>query len=206
MKSASDLARQLRLRRGDALLVVDVQRDFLPGGSLPVPEGDAVIEPLNAYIGAFDARDLPIIFSRDWHPPDHCSFVSAGGTWPTHCVRETPGAAWADGLKVTPDDYVISKGTEPAAEAYSAFSGTTLVSLLRTLDVHRVFVGGLATDYCVSATVCDARAHAFNVIVLTDAIRAVNVKKDDGVHALRQMQARGAKLFEPHVSSAAAPP
>lgn len=206
MRAASHLARQLRLRRGDALIVVDVQQDFLPGGNLPVPDGNAVIEPLNAYISAFDARDLPIVFTRDWHPPDHCSFVSAGGTWPTHCVQGTPGAAWADDLNVTPADYVISKGTEPAAEGYSAISGTKLVALLRRLDVHRLFVGGLATDYCVCETVCDARAHAFTVIVLTDAIRAVNMQRDDGESALRRMQARGAKLFQPYVSSAAAHP
>lgn len=206
MRAASHLARQLRLRRGDALIVVDVQQDFLPGGSLPVPDGNAVVEPLNAYISAFDARDLPIVFTRDWHPPDHCSFASAGGTWPTHCVQGTPGAAWADDLKVAPADYVISKGTEPSAEGYSAISGTKLVSLLRELDVHRLFVGGLATDYCVCETVCDARAHAFTVIVLTDAIRALNVQRDDEECALRRMKARGAKLFQPYVSSAAAHP
>lgn len=128
-RSASHLARQLRLRHADALIVVDVQRDFLPGGNLPVPDGDAVIEPLNAYIRAFDARDLPIVFSRDWHPADHCSFATAGGRWPVHCVQGTPGAAWAEGLDVTPTDQIIPKGTDPSAEAYSAFSGTILLSL-----------------------------------------------------------------------------
>jgi nicotinamidase/pyrazinamidase len=198
MRSASHLPRLLRLRRGDALIVVDVQRDFLPGGNLPVPAGDAVIEPLNAYISAFDARDLPIVFTRDWYPPDHCSFVSNGGRWPPHCVQGTPGAAWAEGLNVTPADQIVSKGTEATAEAYSAFSGTNLLTLLRKLDVHRLFIGGLATDDCVSATVCDARAHAFNVVVLTDAVRALNIQPDDGMHSLQLMQSRGAKLFQPN--------
>jgi nicotinamidase/pyrazinamidase len=198
MRSASHLARQLRLRKGDALLVVDVQRDFLPGGSLAVPDGDAVIGPLNAYIHAFDARDLPIVFTRDWHPANHCSFTKAGGRWPTHCVQGSPGATWAEGLDVTPADQIISKGTEPLGEAYSAFSGTTLLSLLHELGVHRVFVGGLATDYCVCATVCDARIHGFDVVVLADAVRAVNVQPDDEARALRQMEARGAKVFRPN--------
>lgn len=192
--------RQLRLRHGDALIVVDVQRDFLPGGNLPVPDGDAVIEPLNAYIRAFDARDLPIVFSRDWHPADHCSFATAGGRWPVHCVQGTPGAAWAEGLDVTPTDQIISKGTDPSAEAYSAISGTILLSLLHELGVHRVFVGGLATDYCVRATVCDARDQGFDAVVLSDAVRAVNVEPDDEMRALRQMEARGAKLFRSSAS------
>lgn len=196
-RSASRLARQLRLCKGDALLVVDVQQDFLPGGSLAVPDGDAVVEPLNAYIRAFDARDLHIVFTRDWHPANHCSFTNEGGRWPAHCVQGSPGAGWAQGLDVTPADQIISKGTAPRAEAYSAFSGTTLLSLLHELGVHRVFVGGLATDYCVCATVCDARANGFDVIVLADAIRAVNAQPDDERCALRQMEARGAKFYRP---------
>jgi nicotinamidase/pyrazinamidase len=197
MRSASHLARQLRLRKGDALLVVDVQRDFLPGGNLAVPDGGAVVEPLNGYIRAFDARDLPIVFSRDWHPANHCSFTNAGGRWPPHCIQGSPGAAWAEGLDVTPADRIISKGTDPLAEAYSAFSGTTLLSLLHELGIHRVFVGGLATDYCVFATVCDARDSGLEVVVLADAIRAVNVQPDDEARALRQMEAHGAKFFRP---------
>jgi nicotinamidase/pyrazinamidase len=187
------------------LIVVDVQRDFLPGGSLAVPDGDAVIAPLNAYIGAFDARDLPIVFTRDWHPANHCSFKVAGGSWPVHCVQETSGASWAEDLDVTPADQIISKGADPSREAYSAFSGTTLLSLLRELGVHRVFVGGLATDYCVCATVCDARTHGFDVVVLADAIRAVNVQPDDEVHAMQEMEARGAKFFRSNGALVAAP-
>lgn len=201
MRSTSHLARQLRLRHGDAMLVIDVQRDFLPGGSLAVPNGDAVIEPLNAYIRAFDTRDLPIIFTRDWHPADHCSFMSAGGRWPIHCVQGTQGAAWAERLDVTPADRIVSKGTDPRAEAYSGFSETALESSLHELGVHRLFVGGLATDYCVLATVCDARANGFDVVVLADAIRAVGAQPNDEARALRQMEASGAKFFRPNGSS-----
>ncbi len=198
MRSTSHLARQLSLRRGDALIVVDVQRDFLPGGHLPVPDGEAVIEPLNAYIRAFDARDLPIVFTRDWHPIDHCSFTNAGGRWPAHCVQETPGAAFAAGLNITPADQIISKGTDPHAEAYSAFAGIALLSLLHDLNVHRVYVGGLATDYCVCATVCDARANGLDVVVLCDAIRAVNAQPGDEARAFLQMEACGARLLRPN--------
>jgi nicotinamidase/pyrazinamidase len=193
--SATQLARQLGLRHGDALIVVDVQRDFLPGGSLAVPDGDAVIGPLNAFIRAFDTRGLPILFTRDWHPANHCSFVTVGGRWPVHCVQETSGASWAEGLDVTAADQIVSKATDPSAEAYSAFSGTNLLSLLQDLGAHRVFVGGLATDYCVLETVSDARAHGLEVVVLKDAIRAVNAQPDDEARALHQMQARGATFF-----------
>jgi nicotinamidase/pyrazinamidase len=182
-----------------------VQRDFLSGGSLAVPDGDAVIGPLNAYIRAFDVRGLPIVFTRDWHPADHCSFATVGGPWPAHCVQGTAGATWAEGLDVTPDDPIVSKGTDPSAEAYSAFSGTNLSLLLQGLGVHRVFVGGLATDYCVLHTVSDARAHGLDVVVLQDAVRAVNVQPDDGPQALAQMQARGAGFFTPSPYSAALP-
>jgi nicotinamidase/pyrazinamidase len=192
---ATRLARQLGLRRGDALLVVDVQRDFLPGGSLAVIGGNAVIEPLNEYIRAFETRELPIFFTRDWHPANHCSFSNAGGRWPVHCVPGTTGAAFGQGLDVTSADQIISKGTDPSAEAYSAFSGTNLASLLQDLGVHRVFIGGLATDYCVLETASDARTRGLDVMVLQDAIRAVNAQAGDEARALQRMQGLGATLF-----------
>ena len=203
--AATQLARQLGLRHGDALVVVDVQRDFLPGGSLAVPDADAVIGPLNAYIRTFDTRGLPIFFTRDWHPVDHCSFANMGGRWPVHCVQGTAGATWAEGLEVTSADHIVSKGADPSTEAYSAFSATNLLSLLRELGVHRVFIGGLATDYCVMETVGDARAHGFEVIVLKDAIRAVNVQQGDEARSLNQMDARGATFFTPTGYSKAPP-
>lgn len=189
------LGKKLGLRAGDALIVVDVQRDFLPGGALPVPEGDAVIAPLNAYLAAFAARGLPIFLTRDWHPPNHCSFHEQGGPWPMHCVQDTMGAAWPSELDIPPEARVISKATLPERDAYSGFDGTLLASLLRDLGVQRVFVGGLATDYCVRATVLDARKHGFTVVVLNDAIRGINRQADDTSAALRDMVAQGAILF-----------
>jgi nicotinamidase/pyrazinamidase len=191
------LHKQLGLRAGDALLVVDVQRDFLPGGSLAVPAGDEVVAPLDAYIATFEDRHLPIFMTRDWHPADHCSFKSEGGPWPPHCVQGTAGAQWAQGLNVVSSARIITKATDPAVEAYSGFSGTSLLTLLRDLDVRRLFVGGLATDYCVHATVLDARAHGFDVVVLADAIRGVNAHPGDETRAIREMLANGASLFHP---------
>jgi len=202
-----NLHKQLGLRAGDALVIVDVQRDFLPGGSLAVPGGNEVVAPLNAYIAAFEAKQLPIFMTRDWHPANHCSFTEAGGPWPAHCVRDTPGAQWAEGLNVVPSARIISKATEPAAEAYSGFSGTSLLTLLRELQVRRLFVGGLATDYCVHATVLDARSRGFEVVVLADAIRGVNAHPGDETRAIREMLETGATLFHPiHTQSPTARP
>jgi nicotinamidase/pyrazinamidase len=182
------------LQAGDALLVVDVQRDFLPGGSLAVPHGDAVVAPLNGYMDDFAARHLPIFLTRDWHPEHHCSFHIAGGRWPVHCVRGTPGAQWAAQLRIPPEAQVISKATDERAEAYSAFSGTALGSLLRESGVRRVFVGGLATEFCVHDTVIDARALGFEVVVLGDAIRAVEAHSDRESQAMADMIRHGANL------------
>ncbi|MGB5623941.1 MAG: nicotinamidase [Gammaproteobacteria bacterium] len=177
----------------DALIVVDVQNDFLPGGALGVPEGDAVIEPLNRAIAEFRASDRPVFYSRDWHPAEHCSFEARGGPWPPHCVADTSGAQFAAALDVAADAEVFSKATRPDRDAYSALDGTGLAEWLRAHGVHRLFVGGLATDYCVKATVLDAIAAGFEVILLVDAIRAVNVDPDDGQHAIRAMTAAGAR-------------
>lgn len=195
--AAAKLHDRFGLRAGDALLIVDMQKDFLPGGALGVPEGDQVIAPLNDYIDAFESRQLPIFMTRDWHPPDHCSFEAAGGPWPPHCVRETPGAEWAEGLKIASSARIVSKATERETEAYSGFMGTELATLLRDQGVRRVFVGGLATDYCVRASVLDARSHGFEVIVLADAIRGVNVQPGADARAIEEMLASGATLFDP---------
>lgn len=188
------LGKRLGLTDHDALLVVDVQRDFLPGGSLPVRDGEAVIAPLNAYMAAFAARHLPIFLTRDWHPPEHCSFRDAGGRWPPHSIRGTAGAEWPAELHVSQDAHIVSKGTEKDAEAYSGFTGTSLLTLLTNLGVRRLYVGGLATDYCVHDTVLDARAHGFEVVLLGDAVRAVNLKPGDGASATEDMVRHGATL------------
>ena len=156
------------LGSSDALIVVDVQNDFLPGGALGVPDGEAVIEPLNRCLVAFERRGLPIFATRDWHPADHCSFHSQGGPWPQHCVAGTPGAQFAAGLSLPPSVRIISKATAAEADAYSGFQGTDLAAQLVAADCTRVVIGGLATDYCVRATALDARAAGLEVIVLED--------------------------------------
>jgi nicotinamidase/pyrazinamidase len=179
---------------GDALVVVDVQRDFLPGGALGVPAGDEVIAPINRAVGMFQRAGLPIFYSRDWHPANHVSFKARGGPWPRHCVAGTEGAAFAATLRVPPSAVIVSKATSPDRDASSAFQGTTLASMLRSAGVRRVYVGGLATDYTVKATVLDAKREGFDVKVLADAVRAVEVQPGDGQRALHEMQRSGAVL------------
>lgn len=196
MSSKVALGRRLGLKAGDALIVVDVQRDFLPGGTLAVAHGNEIIPAINSYMAAFAARGLPIFMTRDWHPEHHCSFKESGGIWPRHCVQGTQGAAWPDDLHLPAEAHVISKGNDRNAEAYSAFSATALAMLLRNLKVQRVFVGGLATDYCVHDTVLDARSQGFDVVVLGDAIRPVNMRVEDETRAIDDMLSHGATLFE----------
>ena len=177
---------------GDALLIVDVQNDFLPGGNLAVPEGDQVVAVLNRYIAHFRERGLLVIATRDWHPPNHCSFRAQGGPWPPHCIYGTVGAAFPKALALPVTTLVISKATRADKDAYSGFEDTGLETQLRSLGVHRVFVGGLATDYCVLNTVLDACQAGFMAVLLTDAIRAVNLRPGDGDRAIELMQSKGA--------------
>lgn len=177
-----------------ALLVVDVQRDFCPGGALPVPDGDKVVPVLNEAIGRFHARSLPIVATRDWHPRGHVSFRERGGPWPPHCVEGTPGAEFHPALALPKEAAVVSKGTEPDEDAYSGFQGTTLAQQLRAMKVERVFVGGLATDYCVKHTALDALENGFQGFVLEDAVRGVEVKAGDSQRALEEVLRRGGVL------------
>ena len=176
-----------------ALIVVDVQNDFCPGGALAVKDGDKVIPPLNALVDAFTTSNLPVCFTRDWHPPDHSSFRENGGPWPSHCVRSSRGAGFHPDLHVPKNALVVSKATEPDKEAYSGFQGTDLSSILKKMGVTELFVGGLATDYCVKNTVGDALREGFLVNVLTDCVRGVNLKRTESAKALRWMKVRGAK-------------
>ncbi|MEX0676385.1 MAG: isochorismatase family protein [Pirellulales bacterium] len=182
----------LNPRTGDALVVIDVQRDFLPGGALAVPEGDEVVGPLNRYARLFAARSLPVFASRDWHPADHCSFVEQGGPWPPHCVAGTTGAQFAPELQLPADVRIISKATQPDREAYSDFSADDFVDRLRRQGVRRLFAGGLATEYCVLATVRDALARGYRVVLLVDAIRAIEGRPGDGRRAIDEMTRLGA--------------
>ncbi|MEW6023355.1 MAG: nicotinamidase [Pseudomonadota bacterium] len=182
----------IRLQDSDALLVIDMQYDFLPGGSLGVPEGDQVLAPVNEAMARFAARGLPVYASRDWHPEDHCSFAARGGPWPPHCVAETRGAAFSDELALPADTVIISKADTADVDAYSAFNGTALADHLRGHGITRVFVCGLATDYCVLNTALDARKNGFETVILPEAMRAVNVQPEDGERAIAQMREAGA--------------
>lgn len=184
---------ELAPRAGDALVIVDVQNDFVTG-SLAVPGGQAVVSPLSRAARAFAAGGLPVVATRDWHPPDHSSFTAQGGSWPPHCVAGTEGAEYVPGLRLPPDTLHVRKATTAEADAYSGFEGTTLADDLHARRVRRVFVGGLATDYCVLNTVRDAARHGFDVVVLADAVRAVNVRPDDGVRAEASMREAGARF------------
>ena len=179
---------------GDALLIVDVQNDFLPGGSLAVPRGDEVVPPLNRCLALFSANRLPVYTSRDWHPADHYSFRAQGGPWPPHCIADTYGAEFPSDLDLPADAVIISKADTPGQDSYSAFGNTDLGLCLKAVDVRRLFVGGLATDYCVLNTVKDARALGYDVVLLTDAVRPVEAKAGDGDKALAEMRQLGAQL------------
>lgn len=187
---------QEKLDIGDAVIVVDVQNDFLPGGSLPVPQGDKVLPSINRAIEKIHGKRLPLFVTRDWHPMNHCSFQSQGGLWPPHCIAETEGAAFAPGLKLPPDAIIISKAGLPDQDAYSGFQGTDLDRFLRERRIQRLFVGGLATDYCVLNTVKDGLKLGYRVFLLFDAVRAVDVRPGDGERALEEMKKRGAVLIE----------
>ncbi|MEJ2653589.1 MAG: isochorismatase family protein [Gammaproteobacteria bacterium] len=182
----------IELQDGDALIIVDVQNDFLPGGALAVPHGDEVVPALNRYIDLFLTKGMPIIATRDWHPVNHCSFQAQGGPWPPHCIANTPGATFAAGLKLPAEAIIISKAVALEKDAYSGFEGTELEAVLRSYGVRRLFIGGLATDYCVLNTVTDALENRYQVYVLSDAIRAVNVNPDDGPKAEQAMIDKGA--------------
>lgn len=195
MAPAAAVPEAAGLRPGDALLVVDLQRDFLPGGALGVAGGDAVVAVADRLLRTFSAAGLPVFLSRDWHPPDHCSFVARGGPWPPHCVAGTDGAAFAPGLPVPPQAVVISKATRPDRDAYSAFDGTGLARALQARGVTRLWLCGLATDYCVRATALDARRAGFGVVVMADGVRAVELEPGDGARALAALRGAGATVL-----------
>lgn len=180
-----------------ALLVVDVQRDFCPGGALPVPAGDAVVPIMNRYMRAFDDAGAPIFASRDWHPARTSHFREWGGEWPPHCVQQTEGAEFHPKLDLPARAIIVSKGQDPDQDSYSAFDATTedgipLADALRRRGVRSLYVGGLATDYCVRASVLDARREGFEVTLLADASRGIDVKPGDVSRAVDEMRHAGA--------------
>lgn len=182
----------MKIDKHSALVVVDIQNDFCPGGALPVAHGDLIVKSLNRYIEKFMKASAPILYTRDWHPEDHLSFKPQGGPWPPHCVQGTVGAKFHRDLLLAPGGQIVSKA-DKRDEAYSFFQGTNLAKEMHDLGITTLFVGGLATDYCVKETVLDGRREGFEVYHLDDASRGVNVQAEDSELALSEMVAKGAK-------------
>ncbi len=183
---------KVKLNEKDALIIVDVQKDFCPGGALPVPDGDKVVPVLNRYIEIFSSRGLPVFATRDWHPSNHSSFKEYGGQWPPHCIKNTPGAEFHPDLKLPERVKIISKAVSRFKEAYSGFEGTKLKNHLKRLKRRRLFIGGLATDYCVKNTVLDALKFGYIVFLLLDGSKGVDVNKGDSERAIEEMLSKGA--------------
>jgi nicotinamidase/pyrazinamidase len=184
------------MEQGDALLIVDVQNDFCPGGALGVVEGDQVVPILNLWIEEAERRNIPIYITRDWHPEGHISFKERGGPWPPHCVQGTQGAAFRSDLRIPAHAHIINKGHELDKDSYSAFGGTGLLEKLRKSGIKRLWIGGLAQDYCVRESSFDAVREGFEVHVIVDATRAVNVQPHDGKRALEDMRRAGVNLHK----------
>ena len=191
----------------DALLVIDVQNDFCPGGALPVLDGDRVVPVLNLCIEKFKAAKLPVFATRDWHPEKTTHFKTCGGLWPPHCVQGSKGAEFHPDLKLPKDAIIVSAGIAPDEDGYSGFEGkdaggAKLADLLRNHGVGRIFVGGLATDYCVKFTVLDALKEGFKAVLIEDAVRGVNLQPDDSERAVAEMRRAGAESIKDHRSLA----
>ncbi len=182
----------MKLSATDALLLVDIQNDFLPGGSLAVPDSDQILEPVNRCIDLFRKAGLPIYASRDYHPADHISFVDQGGDWPPHCVAGTEGVEFSPDLNIPEGVEIISKAMRQDKDAYSAMDGTELKGKLKEAGIKRIFVCGLATDYCVLASARDLLKEQFEVILLVDGIRGVNIQPHDSDRAREELTGLGA--------------
>jgi len=181
-----------------ALLIVDVQNDFCPGGALAVPQGDKAVPVLNKYIKIFAKKKLPIFASRDWHPIHTRHFKDFGGVWPAHCIQNTKGASFHPKLRLSKEAIILYKGMDPKEDSYSVFqsedaSGVSFLNLLKLLRITDLYIGGLATDYCVKSSVLDALRQGFKVKLLMDAIKGVNLKLNDSEKAIKEMVKRGAK-------------
>lgn len=183
-----------------ALLIIDVQNDFCSGGALAVREGEAVVPPLNKLSRDFAAQGSPVVATQDWHPASHCSFAASGGMWPAHCVQGTHGAELHSGLDIKPISLILRKGFRNHLDSYSAFfendkkTATGLAAYLSSLEIKNVYIGGLATDYCVLFSALDAAALGFSVFVIEDAARAVNYPEGSSVRAFAAMKTAGIKL------------
>jgi nicotinamidase/pyrazinamidase len=184
------------MNHNKALLVVDVQNDFCPGGKLAVADGDMVVLVLNRYIELFSHKKLPVFASRDWHPQKSKHFKDFGGSWPIHCVQETEGAKFHPQLILPPETIIISKGMDPEQDSYSAFQavdsqGLSFLELLNSSGINELYIGGLATDYCVKDSALDALKKGLKVHLLIDAIKAV--AQQTSSQALTQMKSLGVR-------------
>lgn len=185
------------MEKSAALLIVDVQNDFCPGGGLPVPEGDRIVPLLNRYIELFRAEGLSIFASRDWHPGNTAHFKEFGGIWPVHCVQGSEGARFHASLNLPPETVVISKGMDPARDDYSAFQGENeegipFPVILKEMKISKLYIGGLATDYCVKESVLEGIRHGLAVTLLEDAVRGVDITPGDSERAIAEMFLAGA--------------
>jgi nicotinamidase/pyrazinamidase len=185
------------MKKNSALLIVDIQNDFCPDGALGIAGGDSIIPVLNKYIKIFSAVKLPVFASRDWHPKKTSHFNEFGGQWPEHCVQDSPGARFHPVLRLPDDAIILSKGMDPEADSYSAFQavdakGNAFADLLHKFSVKELFVGGLATDFCVRWTTLDALKFGLRVNLLMDAIKGVNLREKDSEAAIEEMVSLGA--------------
>lgn len=177
---------------------MDIQNDFCPGGALAVSAGDKIIFRINKYIKIFSQNKLPIFASRDWHPEKTKHFKKFGGAWPIHCVQGTEGAKFHPKLDLPKKAILLYKGMDPEKDSYSAFQaedkeGNSFLKLLKTLRIKEIYIGGLATDYCVKFSALDGLKNGFKVKLLTDAIKGVSLKPTDSQQAIKEMLKQGVK-------------
>lgn len=183
---------KLKILPTDALIIVDMQNDFMPGGALPVPNALSIIPAINRYIELFEKAKAVVVATRDWHPPNHISFNTRGGPWPPHCIQNTWGAQFHKDLKLPRDTIVISKAFKEDKEAYSGFEDTELDATLRQRGVRRIFVAGVATEYCVKATAEDGLRLGYQVFILEDAVKGINSPPGSEERAINNLIDRGA--------------
>ena len=184
----------VKLTARDALIVVDMQNDFMPWGRLPVPGADKIVDKINHYCRLFSSKNLPVFATRDWHPENHVSFDVNGGRWPVHCVQWSKGAEFVEGLELPPDTFIINKGDRPELEAYSGFQGTVLNELLKERGVRRVFVCGVATEFCVKNTCLGALNLGYTVFLLRDGVKGLGEESEE--RAVEELLSSGAISVE----------
>jgi len=189
---------QIKIGKLDSLIIVDMQNDFMPGGALPVENALTIIPKINKYIDIFSKNGALIVATRDWHPPNHISFKTRGGPWPPHCIQNTKGAEFVSDLRLPSNTIIISKAEDPEKEAYSGFDGTELNNILKKYGIRRVFIAGVATDYCVKATAIDAFRYGYETFVLSDGIKVVDIPKGSVEKAIKELLELGIIFVDEH--------